>query len=304
MRVNRIAPYQTKFMKRCVLLLAVCLSAAVGEAEQKYAVTGMLLRVDPSRQTMVVSCKEIPGYMGAMAMSFAVHEHGTLGELKPGDAVGFTLVVKKNSSYAENVHTLPFDSLELDPTELRRLKLLEQLVTPGSSALDAVAIGQAIPDFTLMDQNRQRITLSQFAGKVVGVTFIYTRCPRPEYCFRLSNNFGRLRKRFKDRMGRDLVLLSIVIDPGHDQPEALAKYARIWKADAASWHFLTGPLPDVQQVCRQFDMSFYPDEALLLHSFRTAIIDRHGRMAAILDGNDFTFEQLADLVQTVMDRQN
>jgi len=169
-----------------------------------------------------------------------------------------------------------------------------------SPAKDVLHVGEPVPDFSLTDQNRQRVSLSQFRGKTVAVTFIYTRCPRPEYCVRLSNNFGLLQRRFKSQMGRDLVLLTIVIDPAHDQPEALTKYARTWKADANTWRFLTGPLTDIQQLCHRFDMAFYPDEALLVHSFHTVVIDRQGRLAANLEGNDFTAQELGDLVQTVM----
>jgi protein SCO1/2 len=101
-------------------------------------------------------------------------------------------------------------------------------------------------------------------------------------------------------MGEDLVLFTVVIDPAHDQPEALANYARIWKADGRAWHFLTGPLADIQKLCRNFDMAFYPDEGLFVHSFHTAIIDRDGSLAANLEGNDFTAQQLGDLMQTIM----
>jgi protein SCO1/2 len=101
-------------------------------------------------------------------------------------------------------------------------------------------------------------------------------------------------------MGRDLILLTVVIDPANDRPEVLTQYARIWKADARSWHFLTGSSSDIEQLCRKFDMAFYPDEALLVHSFHTVVVDRQGTLAANLEGNDFTVQQLADLVESVM----
>jgi len=253
---------------------------------------------------MVVSCESIPGYMEAMAMPFTVRESKMLDGLQPGTAVEFTLVVDEDSSYADNVRARAFESLELDPTQARRMQLLEKIVAPSSSLSGALAVGQPVPDFTLTDQNRRHVRLSQFAGKVVAVTFIYTRCPFPNYCFRLSNNFGQLQRRFKDQMGRDLVLLSIVIDPANDSPEALTNYARIWKADSDGWHFLAGPLPEIQQLCRKFDMNFYPDEALLVHSFHTAVIDRQNRLAANLEGNEFTAQQLGDLVETLLNQPN
>jgi protein SCO1/2 len=184
------------------------------------------------------------------------------------------------------------------------MRLLEKMVAPPASLPGALSVGQLVPDFTLTDQNRRQVKLSQFAGKVVAVTFVYTRCPFPDYCFRLSNNFGQLQKRFKEQMGRDLVLLTIVIDPANDGPEALTKYARIWKADSDGWHFLTGPLPEIQQLSRKFDMNFYPDEALLVHSFHTAVIDRENKLAANLEGNEFTSQQLGDLVETLLDQRN
>ena len=283
-----------------VLFLALLvLGAAPLSASQKYDANGILIQVDQSHQTITVSCKEIPGYMAAMTMSFPVRDPKTLDHLEPGTAIDFSLVVDKNSSYADNVRPHPFESLDLDPTQARRYKLMEQAIATRSAA-DVLRVGQPVPDFTLTDQTRQRVSLSQFSGKVVAITFIYTRCPRPDYCVLLSNNFGLLQRRFPSQMGRDLILLTIVIDPEHDQPESLANYARTWKADARTWHFLTGPLPDIQRLCRKFDMAFYPDEGLLVHSFHTVVIDRQGKLAANLEGNDFTTRQLGDMVQSII----
>jgi protein SCO1/2 len=292
-------------MKRWALVVAVfLLTAAHAWTAQKYDVRGLVLKVDPPRKSMLVSCESIPGYMEAMTMPFTVRESGMLEGLRPGTAVDFTLVVDEDSSYADNVRARAFENLELDPTQARRMRLLEKMVAPPSSLPGALAVGQPVPDFTLTDQNRREVKLSQFAGKVVAVTFVYTRCPFPNYCYRLSNNFGQLQKRFKEQMGRDLVLLTIVIDPANDGPEALTKYARIWKAESDGWHFLTGPLPEIQQLSRKFGMNFYPDEALLVHSFHTAVIDRQNKLAANLEGNEFTSQQLGDLVETLLHQRN
>jgi protein SCO1 len=291
-------------MKRWILVAVVSLlTAARAGATQKYDVRGLVLKVDPPGKSMLVSCESIPGFMEAMTMPFTVREPKMLEGLQPGTAVKFVLVVDGDSSYAEDVHARAFENLELDPTQARRMHLLEKVVTPSSSLPSALAIGQPVPNFALTDQNRRQIQLSQFAGKVVAVTFVYTRCPFPNYCFRLSNNFGQLQKRFKERMGRDLVLLTIVIDPANDGPEALTHYARIWKADSEGWHFLTGSLPEIKQVAGKFDMNFYPDEALLVHSFHTAVIDRQERLAANLEGNEFSAQQLGDLVETLLDQR-
>jgi protein SCO1 len=168
------------------------------------------------------------------------------------------------------------------------------------AATRPLAIGQRVPDFTLVDQKRQRVTLSQYAGKVVALNFVYTSCALPNFCYRISNNFGVLQRRFQKELGRDLVLLTVTFDPQRDQPEALAHYADNWKADPATWHFLTGPNPDVHRVTNMFGMDFFPDEGLMNHSLHTAVIDRSGKLVANIEGNQFTADQLADLVKTVL----
>lgn len=279
---------------------------AVGEclaSQKKYDVTGLLLSANISKHTITVSCNQIPGYMDAMVMSFPVRDAKLPDRLQPGTTVSFKLVVDNDSSYAEDVRIVPFESLELDPTEARRLKLLENAISRKPLSADVVRVGQFVPDFQLTDQNRAPVSLSEFTGKVVALTFVYTRCPRPDYCVRLSNNFGLLQRRFAGRMGHDLILLTVVIDPVHDQPDALKEYARTWNADARSWHFLTGSVADIQQLCRRFDMSFYPDEALFVHSFHTVVIGRRGRLIANLEGNDFSAKQLGDLIENVAERK-
>ena len=287
------------FMVALRMLLATPASAV----PQKHEVTGLLLAADPSRHMITVSCKEIPGYMEAMVMSFRVKDSTLPQGLQPGVMVDFILVADNESSFAEDIHIHPFESLELDPTQARRLKLIENASSAHPPSADVLHAGDVVPDFHLTDQNHDAVSLSQFRGKIVAMTFIYTRCPLPDYCVRLSNNFGVLQRRFKSRMGRDLILLTVVIDPVHDQPAELHSYASTWKADSSSWHFLTGSVADIQRICRAFDMAFYPDEGLFVHSFHTVIIDRTGHLSANLDGNNFTAQQLGDLVQVLEDRK-
>ena len=280
---------------------AVCffLFSVASAAAPRYPVTGLILSIDKPHRTFSASCSEIPGYMKAMVMPIAVREPKALEGLKPSMFVDFTLVVEKDRSYAENVRVHEYENLAQEALLVRRLELIARLdsTKPPPASL---AIGAVVPDFTLTDQTGQRVSLSRFAGRVVGVTFIYTSCPLPDYCFRLSNNFGRIEKRFAGRMGNDLVLLSITFDPVHDQPEVLAKYASIWKAAPNSWHFLTGTLFEVQAVCRRFGLNFWQDGGALAHSMHTLVIDREGKLAANFEGNQFSAEQLGDFVETTL----
>lgn len=285
------------------ITLLLLLSAGSTFAAQRFPVTGLVLKVDRSRRILAVSCESIPGYMDAMIMPFEVRDAKDLDGLAAGMTVDFTLVIEKESNYAEHVQIKRYESVEQDPLTARRLKLLTQLSHPSSGSAKALGIGQAVPDFSLTDQNGRHVALSQFAGKVVAVNFIYTSCALPNFCYRNSNTFGVLQKRFKQQMGRDLVLLTITFDPQRDQPEVLARYARNWKANPETWHFLTGPVPAVQRVTNLFGMDYFPDEGLMNHSLHTAIIDRRGKLVANIEGNQFSADQLADLVQTVLNRR-
>lgn len=283
-----------------LLLAALLLSGMAWGAEKRYQSAGMILEVDRVQRTVTISHDSIPGFMDAMVMPFHVRDARELDNLKPAALVTFTLVVGEKSSYVSGLHVREFDSVDKDPDQARRLQALDAAIQARRGAAPPLKIGESVPDFNLIDQNNRPVTLSQFRGKVVALTFIYTRCPLPDYCVRLTNNLGRLQTRFRERLGKDLVLLSISFDPEHDQPEVLATYAEVWKADSSAWRFLTGPLDRVKQVCGQFGVNFWPDEGVLTHSLHTVLIDRQGNLKANLEGNQFSAAQLGDLVETAI----
>jgi protein SCO1/2 len=246
--------------------------------------------------------QEIPGYMDAMVMPLAVHRTQDLDKLRPGTMVNFNLVVSDKLAYAEDIRVRSFINYENDPQEAARLATLQEVLGSNSASPPPLAVGQHVPDFTLTDQNGQQVSLSQFAGKTVAMTFVYTRCPFPNFCFRLSNNFAQVHKRFANRMGQDLILLTVTLEPDNDQPNVLAQYAAIWKANDPAWRFLTGPVATVQKVTGMFGVVDTPDMGMMTHSLHTVIIDRRGNLFVNLDGNEFTAKQLGDLVETVLDR--
>jgi len=273
--------------------------AASAQNAQRYPVTGLVLKTDPAHRSFVASCTEIPGYMKAMVMPFSVRDEKQLDGVGPSTIVDFTLVVTSDDSYAENLRVHHYNSMDVEPVEVRNLQLLR-----GSSAAapgpPQIAVGDGVPDFTLTDQTRQKISLSQFSGKIVVAAFIYTGCPLPNYCLRLSNNLGTLQKRFADSLGRDLILISVTMDPVHDTPDVLEKYAARWKADPRGWHFLTGQPGEVSEICHRFGVDFWVGEGSLTHSLHTIVIDRRQKLAANFEGNEFTAEQLGDFVEATL----
>jgi protein SCO1 len=286
---------------RCAALLLLFVAPAW--AARRYDAKGLVVKIDKSHNSLVISCERIPGFMDAMVMPFPVRDPKELEGLNVGTMIQFTVVVDKSTSYIESIQVHRYESVEQDPLSARRLKLMASLMD-GTSASPELKVGEHLPDFSLIDQSNQNVTLSQFSGEVVAITFTYTHCALPNFCFRIANSFRTLQKRFASQMGRDLILLTITFDPAHDTTNVMAQYGKTWNADPKSWHLLTGPPGQVQQLCAKFGISFWPDEGLMTHSLHTLVVDRNGNLAADLEGNEFTADQLGDLVQSVLARDS
>ena len=259
------------------------------------------MKVDPSRRSFVVSHDSVPGVMAAMTMPFDVRDPKELEGVEPGMTVEFTLVLDSDTGYVEQVRIRKYEAAEQDPFTAQRLALLKQMMS--AEAKPAVVVGDVVPDFTLIDQAGRSVTLSALRGKVVALNFIYTTCALPQFCFRIANHFGVIQRRYSDLMGKDLVLLTVTFDPARDQPEQLAEYAKRWNANPATWHFLTGEVPEVTRVCGLFGVQAYRDDGLFNHSSHTAVIDRKGKLTANIEGNQYTTDQLADLVDAVIKQE-
>jgi protein SCO1/2 len=275
------------------------LSAVAVAQDKRYAVRGMVLRVDPATRTFVVSHEAIDGLMSAMIMPFEVRDARDLTPLAPGAIVEFALVVGPQAGYATDIRVRKYQTAEQDPLTARRLALLKKAT---GRAVPPLATGQPVPDFTLTDQSGRPVRFSTIsAGKVVALNFVYTRCALPQFCLRASNVFEVMQRRFARQYGRDLVLLTVTFDPERDTPEVLATYAARFNADPKMWRFLTGKTADVRRVCTFFGVESYLDEGLVNHSLHTAVIDRRGRLVANIEGNQHTPEQLGDLIlETLM----
>ncbi len=282
----------------CAAWLIAGSEASAGETE--YAVKGMVVSVDVPAKLFVVSHEKIAGLMDAMTMPFELRQASELRDVVPGAVVEFTLVVGDTTSYATRVTVRRYQTVEQDPATARRLSVMKRMA--GLTTTSPVAIGNAVPDFSLIDQRRQQVTLSALSGKVVTVNFVYTRCALPQFCLRMSNNFAALQKRFARELGRELVLLTITFDPERDTPEALASYASRWQANPSGWHFLTGSPGDIRRVSGFFGQEAFADEGLMNHSLHTVVIGRTGTLVANIEGNQFTPEQLGDLVAATLRR--
>jgi len=241
---------------------------------------------------VTISHDAFPGFMDAMTMPFDLKGGAREVALKPGDRVRFRLAVKRGAGGRSWVDRVEVTSAAAVDAGLQQ--------TPATPVL--VPVGSPVPDFELTDQSNALMALSSLKGKVVAVTFIYSRCPLPDYCPRMIENFRAVRERFSARMGRDLVLLTISFDPKYDTPQVLTRYAASQRAGGPGWHFLTGDAAKIERVCNAFGIQYWAEEGLITHSLQTAVVDREGRLAATVEGKDFTPRQLGDLVGAVLEK--
>jgi protein SCO1 len=237
---------------------------------KSYAVDGIVVAVDPTARTMLVSHRAIGHYMPAMMMPFRVAASDELAGLHPGSRVEFELVVNRDHSLARNVHITGQSEIPASPKRIE--------------------MGAALPEFRLTDQAGREVARDDLRGRVVAINFIYTRCPLPDVCPRLSANFAVLAKKFAGRV----LFLSVTVDPDYDTPAVLSEYARRWSADPATWHFLTG---GVGPLAAALGEVYWFDEGSIGHNSMTSIIGRDGKLAAVVEGAGYRVDQLGNLLE-------
>jgi protein SCO1 len=241
-------------------------------AAKSYAVDGIVVALDPVARTILVSHRPIAGYMPAMTMPFRVEDSAELNGLYRGARVQFQLEIAKDHSLARRVRKVEGADVEIPPPP------------------QTLPIGHELPPFRLTDQHGRTLDSSELRGKVVAISFLYTRCPLPDVCPRLAASFAAIARRFHDRP--DLVLLSVTVDPDYDTPAVLEDYAARWNA-GPNWRFLTG---DVARLAAQMGEVYWSDEGSIGHNSTTTIVGRDGRIAARVDGSSWRVDQLENLI--------
>ncbi len=259
-------------MGKLVILAAILSVPLPGKT---YAVDGIVVAVDVGARTILVSHRAIGHYMPAMLMPFRAENAAELAPLHPGARIAFELTVSRNGSLARNIRPTGAPDAEL-PAPAEKL-----------------AIGSSLPDFELTDQQGRTFRTADLRGKVVAIDFIYTRCPLPDVCPRLSANFAFLQRQFRARMGESLLLLSVTVDPEFDTSPVLAGYARRWAA-GPGWRFLTG---DVAKLAASLGEIYWTEEGSIGHNSTTSIMGRDGRLAAQVEGSNYRPDQLAHLIE-------
>lgn len=262
--------------------VAVFLTLIGCSRAREYDLEGQVLAVDPGRQEITIKHGDIQGLMPGMTMPFHVNDAKLLDCCEPGDLVKARLVVKDATGYLSAIE------------RTGHAPLTERPPAPPMNILNP---GEAVPDTQLIDEAGRPRRLSDWRGKVLAVTFTYTRCPLPDFCPRMDENFKKVQTSVLADAGlRDRVaLLSVSFDPAFDTPAVLEAHARHAGADPRVWQFATGHQQDIDGFASRFGVSILREPsnpADITHNLRTAVIDSSGRLHTILNGTDWAPAEL------------
>jgi protein SCO1 len=269
-------------------------SAACSRAAEprQYELKGQVLGVKAEEREVLVKHEDIKGFMPGMTMPFKVQDAKLLEDLEPGDLVTATLVVAETEAHLASVTKTGHAELDVPaPPET------------ASSGFELLKNGEIVPDQLLIDQEGKPRPLSTFRGHRVALTFIYTRCPMPDFCPLMDRHFQAVQREIKKTPAlADVRLVSVSFDPQFDTPPVMKAHAERLEADPLIWTFVTGEREEITRFAARFGVSVERAEQNpidITHNLRTAIIDAEGRIVKMHTGNSWTpADVLADLKAT------
>ena len=269
-----------------VLALAAAACSRPPEARQ-YEVRGQILAVDRDRREVLVDHEDIQGFMPAMTMPYRVDDPALLDGKTPGDLFTATLVVEDVRAYLATLTTTGHAPLRTPPAG--------PLVTDA----DLLTEGDVVPDHALVDHTGAARPLGSLRGGRVALTFMYTRCPLPDFCPLMDKHFAAVQREIRASPDlADVRLVSVTLDPDYDVPAVLERHAKALGAEPGRWDFLSGTPDEVLAFAKRFGVTAQPGDPDigLVHNLRTAVIDAEGRLVTAYSGNMWTpAELVADL---------
>ena len=258
--------------------------------EIRYEVRGMVRGLPPDGRTIEVEHEDIRGFMPSMTMPFVTRNPKEISGLRIGDAISFRLSVTQNDSWIDQIR----------PISLQEVHLPVAMAAPEKpSNAPRLHDGDTMPVFRLIDQDGKRISLESFRGHPFVLTFIFTRCPVPNFCPRMSKNFAELQDAMKKATGplSQTRLLSISFDPAYDSPQVLKAYAEHAGADPGVWSLATGEKAEIADLTHAFSVYLQPEGGTISHGLATALIDGEGNVRKIWRGNEWKPEEVVQAIK-------
>lgn len=273
------------FLWFCGALISLNAKAAVelplNEVKgQSFMSSGIVKELQPGARTVVIQHEAISNYMAAMTMPFKVKDQNELVRLHGGDKVSFRLQVTETESWVDQITRQGSVPVEQKPPARQPVK--------KTSA-------HPLRDYLFTNELGQAVCLNDFRGQALAITFIFTRCPLPEFCPRLSKNFSEASRKLASQTyaPTNWHFLSISFDPEFDSPAMLKAYGDSYQSDPAHWSFLTGPTNEIRELARQSGVVIEAEDGTFNHTFRTLIIDAAGHL-------QMTFPTSGDLSDAIV----
>ena len=263
-------------------LLPLVVLMSCSSRERTYPLTGQVISVDREQQVLTIRHEDIEGFMPGMTMPFRVRDAAQVTAVTPGDLITATLVVEDGVGYLRDVSRTgdaPLPDL------------------PEPPAGPTIAVGDEVPEATFIDQDGTERRLPDFRGRTAVVTFVYTRCPLPQFCPLMDRHFAAVQKAITadPALAGRVHLLSVSFDPDYDTPDVLKAHATRVGADPAVWSYVTGTREGIDAFAAAFGVTIMREDGTMeeiIHNLRTAVIDPNGRLADVLGGNDWQPDQL------------
>jgi protein SCO1/2 len=268
---------------------------APAASSRTYTLKGVVRKVDGASGEVTIAHEAIPGFMPAMTMPFTLKNKAALEDIRPGDEVEGPLRVDSVGGEVKDYDLVDLTATgrTIEPTA----PIVDGTAGPGPALLKP---GDPVPDFAVTTQEGRALRLSELRGEVVALTFIYTRCPLPEFCPAMDAKFADLARRLSVVPGRaDRVrLLSVSFDPEHDTPAVLADHARRRGARPPLWTFAVATHEELARVAGPLGLTVAPGSREIAHNLRTAVIGPDGRLVRLEAGQGWA---AAELLRTIAD---
>jgi len=279
---------KSRFTIASAVLLLMLVAAC--NRSRKYPMQGEVIATDAATNELTVKHGDIPGFMEAMTMPYPVKDPAVVREVQPGDKIAAEVVVgsDRTNYWLEDVRiTDESGRVRADPAAKARMLM------PG----------ERVPDIAFTNQDGRTIHLPDFAGKALLVTFIYTRCPMPDFCPRLSSQFAKIQDELKENpaLYGKTHLLTITLDPKYDTPTVLRKYGLTYlhgdQAGFSHWDFASPNPTDLTRLAQAFGLIYQPQENQILHSMDIVLIAPNGTVAKFWSTN-WTSAELSEALET------
>jgi protein SCO1/2 len=269
---------------------------------QRYELKGKVVGVDRAKGEVSVEHEEIKGYMAAMTMDFPLRDADALKVVEVGDRIQATLVVADEGYWLES----PSITKAPRPTQQGAAPGLAPGGSAGQARPEVEDItapagpsepkpGAESPDVKLVNQDGRPLGTRSMRGRALVVTFIYTRCPLPDYCPLMSANFAQLNAALlgDPELTKRAHLLSVTLDPEFDRPEVLKSYGATYAGGRFdNWDFATGDAAEVRRLAEFFGLTYKAEDGQVIHSLRTGLLTPDGKLFKLYRGNEWKPDEI------------